>query len=35
MHFLVDLTRDLAIVAFELALLFLLAWWASLRSSRK
>lgn len=35
MHFLVDLIRDLAIVAFELALLFLLGWWASLRSSRK
>jgi len=35
MHFIVDLTRDLAIVVLEIALLFLLGWCASLGSSRK
>ena len=35
MHFFIDLTRDLAIVALEFALLFLLGWCASPRSRRK
>jgi hypothetical protein len=35
MHFFVDLTRDLALVALEIALLFFLGWCASLGSSRK